>query len=186
MVFNWLPVDEKKVTTAPIMTTAELPGLERLVLAVEPKVLNPVLEPNVAGKLTLTGIFADGSQRLLPLSNAVITARTRKASGNVTVIAVESDRVVAREGGLAAVQVVVRQPGKRLSVSTEVVVRPFYREYHQTLVMKLFLGMEGEPMPRLAKEPLFQKKHDVLCTFAEALEVIRKTDNLTRRLARRR
>jgi hypothetical protein len=25
-----------------------------------------------------------------------------------------------------------------------------------------------------------QRKHDVLCTFAEALEVIRKTDNLTR------
>ncbi len=46
--------------------------------------------------------------------------------------------------------------------------------------MKLFLGMEGEPVERLAKEPLFQKQHDVLCTFEEALEVIRKTDNLTR------
>ena len=40
--------------------------------------------------------------------------------------------------------------------------------------------MEGEPVERLAKEPLFQKEHDVICTFKEALEVIRKTDNLTR------
>ena len=40
--------------------------------------------------------------------------------------------------------------------------------------------MEGEPVERLAKEPLFQKPHDVLCTFEQALEVIRKADNLTR------
>jgi hypothetical protein len=59
------------------------------------------------------------------------------------------------------------------------VVSPYYRDYHQTLVLKLSLGMEGDPIDRLAGEPLFRKKHDVLCTFEQALEVIRKTDNLT-------
>ncbi len=128
-----------------------------------------------------------------------------------------------------------------LKATTDVVVAPFYRDYHQTLVLKLFLGMEGEPVERLAKLPMnrlspergpvarsgwnrrrtnepirhrlrhtplraesprsvqavsgscpvsrlkrngglpmFQKPHDVLCTFEEALEVMRKTDNLTR------
>ncbi|MCB1126244.1 MAG: hypothetical protein KDM81_07095, partial [Verrucomicrobiae bacterium] len=51
----------KRVTTVPILTTEELPGLERPVLAVEPNVLNPVLEPGVSGRLTLTGVFADDS-----------------------------------------------------------------------------------------------------------------------------
>jgi hypothetical protein len=40
--------------------------------------------------------------------------------------------------------------------------------------------MEGDPVERLAREPLFQKPHDVMCTFEEAREVIRKADNLTR------
>ena len=80
---------------------------------------------------------------------------------------------------VATIEAVVVQSGQRLRATTDVVVTPFYRDYHQTLVLKLFLGMEGDPVERLAQEPLFQKKHDVICTFAEALEVIRKTDNLT-------
>jgi hypothetical protein len=69
---------------------------------------------------------------------------------------------------------------KRLKAATDVVVAPYYRDYHQTLVLKLFLGMDGEPVERLANDPTFRKGHEVMCTFEEALEVIRKTDNLTR------
>ena len=96
------------------------------------------------------------------------------------VVAIEGDKVVAKEGGIATVEATVVEGGKTFKAATDVVVAPFYRDYHQTLVLKLFLGMEGDPVERLAKEPLFQKPHDVMCTFEEALEVIRKTDNLTR------
>jgi len=182
-VFKWLPVVEAKVITAPLPPSATgLQELERIEISVSPKVLNPVLEPKVHGKLTLTGIYADGSRRVLKHSQAVLEARTMDASGGVQVVAIEGDRVVAREGGLATIEAAIRLPGKRLVAATEVVVRPFYREYHQNLVMKLFLGMEGEPVERLAKLnlPEFRTEDRVMCTLEQALEVIRKTDNLTR------
>ena len=180
-VFNWLPVDETKVAKAPPTTTP--PGtkmLERLAVSVDRKVLYPVREPKVTGKLTVTGFYSDGSQRALRPPEVVIKARTKSASGNVDVVAIEGDEIVPKEGGVAAIEVTVVQGGKRLNASTEVVVVPFYRDHQQALVLKLFLGMEGQPVERLAKEPMFQKPHDVMCTFEEALEVIRKADNLTR------
>jgi len=85
-----------------------------------------------------------------------------------------------RSGGIATIEAAIVEGSKTFKAGTDVVVAPFYRDYHQTLVLKLFLGMEGEPVERIAKEPMFQKPHDVICTFEEALEVIRKTDNLTR------
>jgi hypothetical protein len=180
-VFDWLPVDETRVAKAPPLSAqAGTKALERLTLSIDRKVLNPVREKKARGKLTLTGFYADGSQRALRPAEAVIKARTRSASGNVDVVAIEGDRVVPKAGGLASVEAVVVQGERRFKVSTDVVVAPFYRDYHQTLVLKLFLGMEGEPVERLAKEPLFRKPHEVLCTFQEALEVIRKTDHLTR------
>ena len=180
-VFDWLPVDETKVAKASPTTTQ--PGakmLERLTVSVDRKLFNPVREPKATGKLTVTGFYSDGSQRTLRPPEVVSKARTKSASGNVDVVAIEGDKIVPKEGGIATVEATVVQAGRRLKASTEVVVAPYYRDYHQTLVLKLFLGMEGEPVERLAKEPLFQRKHDVLCTFEEALEVIRKADNLTR------
>ena len=154
--------------------------LERLTLAIDQKVLNPVREKEAAGRLILTGFYSDGSHRRLRPSEAVITAKTKSASGNSEVVTIAGDRVVPREGGVAIVEATIVEEGRRVTASADVVVAPFYRDYHQTLVLKLFLGMEGQPVERLANEPLFKKSHDVLCTFAEALEVIRKTDNLTR------
>jgi hypothetical protein len=181
VAFDWQPVDEAKVVKAPPRTG--LPGadgLDRITLTVDRRVFYPTRDKKATAKLTLTGFYADGSQRTLRLSEAVIKARTKSASGNVDVVAIEGGKVVPKEGGIAMVEAVVVQAGRRLKASTDVVVAPFYRDYHQTLVLKLFLGMEGEPVQRLAKEPLFLTKHDVLCTFEEAREVIRKTDNLTR------
>ena len=180
-VFNWLPVDETKViqTTTP---TLQLAGkiVERLTVSVNRKILNPLRDASPSAELTVTGFFSDGSQRTLRPPEVVLKVRTKSASGNVAVVALEGDKVMPLEGGLATLEAAVVQAGRRIQATTDVVVRPFYRDYHQTLVMKLFLGMEGEPVERLAKEPLFQRKHDVLCTFEEALEVIRKADNLTR------
>ncbi len=180
-VFDWLAVDETQVAKTPLIS---LPSggksLVRLTLSVDRKLLNPVREKKAAAKLTLTGFYSDGSHRVLRCAQAVIKARTKNASGTVDVVAIEGDRVVAKEGGIATIEATLMQDGRRLKATTDVVVAPFYRDYHQTLVLKLFLGMEGEPVERLAKEPLFQRKHDVICTFEEALEVIRNTDNLTR------
>ena len=177
--FELLAVDKSKLVRPP----AAEPGkktLDRIVLAIDRKVLRPVREGEGTGKLTLTAFYSDGSQRILRPAEAVITARTKKASGKVAVVAIEGDKVVPKEGGIATVQAVVVQAGRRVSASAEVVVAPFFRDYHQTLVLKLFLGMEGEPVERLANDPTFRKGHEVICTFEEALEVIRKTDNLTR------
>lgn len=154
--------------------------LDHITLTLDKQVLQLVRTAHDTGTLALTAHYADGAERVLPLSEAVITARTKRASGNVDVVTIEGDKVVPKEGGIATIEATVEQSGQRLKSAVDVVVAPFYRDYHQTLVMKLFLGMEGDPVERLAKLPMFQKKHDVICTFEEALEVIRKTDNLTR------
>lgn len=154
--------------------------MERLGIEIVPKVLNPILDKNAAATIALTAFYADGSSRTLRPSAATITAKTKAASGNVVVVDVVDGRVLAREGGVATVEAAVTERGRTVKASADVVVRPYYRDYHQALVLKLFLGMEGEPVERLAGEALFQKPRDVLCTFEEALDVIRKTDNLTR------
>ena len=156
------------------------PAIDHLALAVDKKVVQLVRTENDSAALTLTACYTDGTQRVLPATSAVLTASTKKASGNVEVATVAGGRVIPKEGGIATIEAVVTQGGKELRAATDVVVAPFYRDYHQTLVLKLFMGMEGTPVARPEKEALFQKPRDVLCTFEEALEVIRKTDNLTR------
>lgn len=154
--------------------------LERIGVAVDPKLLTPLRRTNTTGRLTVTAFYADGSTARIKGSTAALTASTKNASGNVPVVSIQDDKVVAKDGGIATIEAVVVQDGKTFTASTEVVVAPFFRDYHQTLVLKLFLGMEGEPVERLAKEPMFQKPHDIMCNFEEALEVMRKTDNVTR------
>jgi len=153
---------------------------DHISVEVEPKVLNPVRRANAVGRLVLSAVYRDGTKNNLNNALASFTAKTKQASGNPQVVSVEGGKVVAKAGGVATVEAVVVQDGKTFTACCDVVVAPFFRDYHQTLVLKLFLGMEGEPVERLAKEPMFQKPHDVMCTFEEALEVIRKTDNLTR------
>jgi Endo-alpha-N-acetylgalactosaminidase len=155
-------------------------ALDHLAISVSPKVLKSATQPNISGTLILKAIDSDGAEHILPASDAVITVKTKYASGGVTVAVVENGRVVPKEGGVASIEAAVTRDGREFKASTDVVVTPFYRDYHQTLVLKLFLGMEGEPVERLANDRTFRKGHEVFCTFEEALEVIRKTDNLTR------
>ena len=165
------PVDPQPVQKQP---------LDHVTLTLDRKVLNPMRAGQAAGKLILTAFYTDGSQRILGLAEAAITARTKHASGNVEVVALDGGTVVAREGGVATLEATVAEGGKTFKATADVVVAPYYRDYHQTLVMKLFMGMEGDPVERLANDPTFRKGHEVMCTIEEALDVIRKTDNLTR------
>ena len=180
-VFDWLAVDETQVAKTPLINPPSGgKTLVRLTLSVDPKRPQSGARKEGHGEIDPDGILFGRLPSRPPFSQAVIKARTKNASGNVEVVTIEDDKVVAKEGGIATIEATLVQDGRRLKATTDVVVAPFFRDYHQTLVLKLFLGMEGEPVERLAKEPLFQRKHDVICTFEEALEVIRKTDNLTR------
>ncbi len=181
VTFEWVQIDAGKVV-APraAMTKPQGKAVERLELALDRKTLNPLRGGQGTGKLTITAFYADGSRRTLSSSEVALKARTKSASGNVTVVTLAGDTVIAEEGGIAVIEAAAAEGGRRARGSVDVVVAPFFRDYHQTLVLKLFLGMEGEPVERLAREPLFQKPHDVMCTFEQALEVIRRTDNLTR------
>ena len=115
-VFAWLPVDESKVVAAPpTAADSDAKTLTRLTLALAPKVLYPVREKQAAAKLTLTGFYADGSQRDVRPSEAVIRVRTKIASGNVEVAVLDGDKVVPKEGGIATVEATVRQRGQRLA-----------------------------------------------------------------------
>jgi hypothetical protein len=179
---TWTKLTATLMSVLVIATTALAAeaSLDHLVISVNPKILRPTTQPNLFGALTLTAIDAHGAEQSVPISEAAITVKTKVASGGVTVAVLKNGKIIPKEGGVATVEAVVRRDGQEFKASTDVVVSPFYRDYHQALVLKLFLGMEGEPVERLANDPTFRKGHEVFCTFEEALEVIRKTDNLTR------
>lgn len=179
---TWTKLTATLMSVLVIATTALAAeaSMDHLVISVNPKILRPTTQPNLSGVLTLKAIDSQGGEQLVPISEAAITVKTKVASGGVTVAALKNGKIIPKEGGVATVEAVVRRNGREFKASTDVVVSPFYRDYHQALVLKLFLGMEGEPVERLANDPTFRKGHEVFCTFEEALEVIRKTDNLTR------
>lgn len=154
--------------------------LQRISIDVAPRILTPARTTNTTGRLILTGFYSDGSSHPIAPAKAVITARTKAASGNVQVVSLHGNKVIPEEGGVATIEASLSDAGRTFTAATQVVVEPYYRDYHQTLVLKLFLGMEGQPVERLAKEPMFLKPHDVFHTFEQALDIIRKTDNVTR------
>ncbi len=153
--------------------------LVTVLLEVDRDIYNPVLEPGVTGTAWITGFYSDGSSERIPAENIKLYGHTKITSGEVDVITVDGNKIIPKEGGVATLEAVVIKDGKTFTAEKEIVVRPFYRDYHQILVMKLFMGMEGKPVERLKNEPLFKKEHEVICTFEDALEMIRKVDNFT-------
>ena len=71
--------------------------LERVSISVNPKVLKTALQPNVSGTLTLKAIDSNGAEQILPLSDAMITVKTKDACGGVTVAVVENGKVIPKE-----------------------------------------------------------------------------------------
>ena len=150
------------------------------------KSLNPILNPRETANFKVLAVFADGKTK--PVSSKYLTfiSKNKYSSGSKPILILYPlqynqyvCRAVAKEGGIATVTAVANIDGQSFAASTDMVVRPYYHDYHQTLVLKLFMGMEGEPVDRIKNDPLFKRQHEVLCTFSQALEVIRKTDNLT-------
>jgi hypothetical protein len=65
--------------------------------------------------------------------------------GNVEVVSIEGGKVAPREGGVATMEAVVTEGGKTFRADVDVVVTPYYRDYQQTLVLKLFWAWRVSP-----------------------------------------
>ncbi|MFT3704385.1 MAG: endo-alpha-N-acetylgalactosaminidase family protein [Agriterribacter sp.] len=164
---------------SPAMATG-LNDFVQIVVKADKTILNPVLVPGDHATLSVTGIRSDGVAIAIPATAILFSAQNKLTSGNVAVVSISKNTALAKAGGIATITAVYTDGrNNTLTATTEIVVRPYFRDYHQSLVLKLFMGMEGEPVERLAKEPLFQQPHHVLCTFEGALEVIKRTDHLT-------
>lgn len=129
---------------------------------------NPLLEPHATGQVSVWGHYADKPSEKLDGKSLILGAKTKLASGDVEVVRLDGDRVLPVEGGMATIEAVVVADGKTFTAEKDVVVRPFYHKYHQTLVLKIFC--------------IHPKDHQgtPTVTFEETLEIIRKTDRLTR------
>jgi hypothetical protein len=132
--------------------------------------LNPLLNPTDFATLSVTASQSDGMPLDLKDTTVSYSIQTLATSGNVVVARLEGDRLVGLEGGLARVTATAQIEGVMQHASLDIVVRPFVREYHQTLTMKLFLGQK-----KYAGEMNYKPLH----TFESALELIKKVDTLT-------
>ena len=142
---------------------------------------NPLLEPDLTGDISILGIYLNGKNAIISEGEVVLTARTKLGSGNVEVIRVEGKKIIPLEGGIGTIVAVVVKDGKTFKDEKDIVVRPFYHDYHKTLVLKIWNGMDDIPWSKLyitGGSELNDPSR--MCTFEETLEVIRKTDNLTR------
>ena len=63
--------------------------MDHIALTTDKRVLHPVRDENDTARVTLTAFYSDGSQCVLPVSEAVVTARTKHASGDVQVVKIE-------------------------------------------------------------------------------------------------
>jgi hypothetical protein len=131
--------------------------------------LNPLLVPGDFATLTVSAVGRSGQRVDLSPASVKFTVSTIAASGNAEVARLEGNRLIGVDGGVAEVTASVLLNGTKHKVRERFVVRPFCRDYHQTLTMKLFLGQEKHPNAAWGKR----------VTFEQALEVIRKVDALT-------
>jgi hypothetical protein len=129
--------------------------------------LNPLLIPGDSATLRVV----DGNGQPIDISRVEtrFSVSTVAASGEAEVARLSGDRIIGLEGGVAEVTASVLLNGQTFKARRRFVVRPFYREYHKTLVLKLFLGQEKHPNPAWGQR----------VSFEQALEVIRKVDALT-------
>jgi len=152
-----------------------------IMIDVDRETFNPVLEPDVTGSISIVGIYSNGTNEPLTDCEITLSAKTKVASGNVRVVELEGNKIIPKEGGIATIEAVVIKDGQTLKSEKDIVVRPYFRDYHQTLVLKLFMGMDGEVVEKRENDIVFNRKDPGrICTFEETLEVVKKTDNLTR------
>ena len=149
----------------------QLPGkLIGIRILTDKETFNPILEPDVTGNITVQGVYSSGKYLELGDDEVAIHAVTKLASGEIEVIRLEKNTIIPVEGGMATIEAVVVKEGKTFKTEKDIVVRPFYHDYHQTLVLKIFNLRHPDIDP------------EYICSFEETLEIIRKTDNLTREI----
>lgn len=142
--------------------------LRGISIEIDKDTYNPLLEPNVTGHVSVWGHYSERTSEKISGSDLVLGAKTKLASGDVEVIRLDGERIVPVEGGIGTIEAIVVADGRTFKAEKDIVVRPFYHEYHQTLVLKIFS---------------IHPKHHLgtpTCTFEETLEIIRKTDTITR------
>jgi hypothetical protein len=143
----------------------ELIGIKILT---DKETFNPLLESDETGNISILGIYSNGKNEEITDGEILFSAETKLASGNVEVIRIEGNKIIPVEGGMGTIRAVVVKDGKTFMDEKDIVVRPFYHDYHQTLVLKIF--------------NLFRTDITPTCTFEETLEIIRKTDKITREI----
>lgn len=141
--------------------------------------LNPVLDPGKNGYLTVTGTDVNGCETVIPNKSVHFMVRTIFTCDDAAVAEITDDgEIIPKHGGLVKISAEYISGGTGCtSDEISVVVRPFYVEYHRTLVYKLFLAME--PHGSLRYESDGKKDSSVELDFEEALDVIRRLDAIT-------
>lgn len=164
-----------------LLTSCAESSIERIEIVLDNKYLNPIQKPNITTNVKVYSYTIDGEKKQLSLDDVTLSIKTIHASGNVDVASLSRDEIKPLAGGIAEISAVYIKNNQTFFDRKKVVVTPYYRDYHQTLVMKLFLAYEGTPVEKFKSEACFQRGDATkICTFAEALDVVKKVDNITR------
>lgn len=155
--------------------------VEGIEISLDKETLNPVVNPGEKATVRVMAHYSDGKKHELAATDVALAVKTVSASGNVEVVSLSGNELIPKDGGVAEVKAVYIQDGKTYQASKQVVVRPYYRDYHQSLVLKLFMAYDGEQAVKDTSSLIFKSKDPSrLCTFTEALDVVKRVDNLTR------
>lgn len=152
-------------TSSIVYTVHFIAGEYKVDVTATKKELNPVKDPEGTSQLSVRIYDKQGQEITLP-ENAEIKyeAENLYASGDVTVATVDEKGTVTPEaGGVSRIKASVIIGEVTCEGFIDITVRPFYNDYHQSMVMKMFLGKNGE----------------IKLNLDEGMEVIRKIDNMT-------
>lgn len=164
-----------------ILTSCVESSVERIEIDLDNKYLNPIQNPDVVSNITVYSYTVNGVKNKLSLNDIALSINTVNASGNVEVASLSGNQIKPLAGGIAQVTATYIKDNKTFVDKEKVVVTPYYRDYHQTLVMKLFMAYDGIPVKKKETDLCFQQSNpSKICTFEEALEVVKKVDNITR------
>ena len=64
-----------------------------IMIEVDRETFNPVLEPDVTGSISITGIYSDGTTGPVSDCEIILNSETKVASGNAEVIKIEGSKI---------------------------------------------------------------------------------------------
>lgn len=156
---------------------------EKLLVKADYYELNPLLEPEKNSQINIIGVSKSGEENEIKPEEVKLSVSTVMTSGDAPVAAVdETGCITPLEGGIARIKAEIVKYGHGASGSCDIIVRPFYHEYHKTLTLKFFLGMDDIEVahdPRKYKNDFYTKDCDIMMTFEEVLENVKRIDNIT-------